>query len=144
MGDETMKDLKVIFMGTPEYSVPVLKMLIEETNVIGVVTQPDKMVGRKKILTPCPVKQVALDNNIKVFSPLKIRKDYADIVNLKPDIIVTCAYGQIIPEELIYAPLYNTINVHASLLPKYRGGAPIHHAIINGEKDRLVSIPLKI
>ena len=135
-----MKDLKVIFMGTPEYSVPVLKMLIEETNVIGVVTQSDKMVGRKKILTPCPVKQVALDNNIKVFSPLKIRKDYADIVNLNPDIIVTCAYGQIIPEELIYAPLYNTINVHASLLPKYRGGAPIHHAIINGEKEVGITI----
>ena len=135
-----MNNLKVVFMGTPEYSVPVLKMLIEETNVIGVVTQPDKMVGRKKILTPCPVKKVAIDNNIKVFSPLKIRKDYADIVKLKPDIIITCAYGQIIPEELIYAPLYNTINVHASLLPKYRGGAPIHHAIINGEKEVGVTI----
>ena len=135
-----MKNLKVVFMGTPEYSVPVLEMLIEETNVIGVVTQPDKYVGRKRILTPCPVKKVALDNNIKVFSPEKIKNDYYDIIELNPDIIITCAYGQIIPEELIYAPKYNTVNVHASILPKYRGGAPIHHAIINGEKEIGITI----
>ena len=135
-----MKNLRVVFMGTPLYSVPVLEMLIKETNVVGVVTQPDKPVGRKKILTPCPVKRTALDNNIKAFSPTKIKDDYRDIIDLNPDIIITCAYGQIIPEELIYAPKYDTINVHASLLPKYRGGAPIHHAIMNGEKEMGVTI----
>ena len=135
-----MQNLRVIFMGTPLYSVPVLEMLIKETNVVGVVTQPDKPVGRKKVLTPCPVKSVALKNNIKVFSPIKIKEEYENIIELNPDIIITCAYGQIIPEELIYAPKYDTINVHASLLPKYRGGAPIHHAIINGEKEVGVTI----
>lgn len=135
-----MKDLRVVFMGTPLYSVPVLEMLIKETNVIGVVTQPDKYVGRKKVLTPCPVKSVALDNNIKVFSPIKIKDEYKDIIDLNPDIIITCAYGQIIPEDLIYAPKYDTVNVHASLLPKYRGGAPIHHAIMNGEKEMGITI----
>lgn len=135
-----MKDKRVVFMGTPEYSVPVLKMLIKETNVVGVVTQPDKYVGRKKVLTPCSVKKEALANNIPVLSLVKLREEYKDILALKPDIIITCAYGQILPEELIYAPRYNTINVHASLLPKYRGGAPIHHAIINGEKETGITI----
>lgn len=135
-----MKNLRVVFMGTPLYSVPVLEMLINETNVVGVVTQPDKPVGRKKVLTSCPVKQVAINNNIKVLSPIRIKGEYKDIMELNPDIIITCAYGQIIPEELIYAPKYDTINVHASLLPKYRGGAPIHHAIMNGEKEMGVTI----
>lgn len=135
-----MKNKRVVFMGTPEYSVPVLNMLIENTNVVGVVTQPDKEVGRKRILTPCPVKKVALEHGIKVISPIKIRKDYNDIISLNPDLIVTCAYGQIIPEEVIYAPKYDTINVHASLLPKYRGGAPIQRAIMNGEEEMGVTI----
>lgn len=135
-----MKNLRVVFIGTPLYSVPVLEMLINETNVVGVVTQPDKPVGRKKVLTSCPVKEVAINNNIKVLSPIRIKEEYKDIMELNPDIIITCAYGQIIPEELIYAPKYDTINVHASLLPKYRGGAPIHHAIMNGEKEMGVTI----
>lgn len=137
-----MKEKKVIFMGTPEYSVPVLDMLIEETNVVLVITQPDKEVGRKKILTPCPVKQKALENNIPVLSPKKLKEEYKDIIEKEPniDLIVTCAYGQIIPEELIYYPKYDTVNVHASLLPKYRGGAPIHHAIINGEQETGITI----
>lgn len=135
-----MKDLKVVFMGTPLYSVPVLEMLIENTNVVGVVTQPDKAIGRKKILTPCPVKEFALKNSIKVFSPNRIKEDYQDILSLNPDIIITCAYGQIIPEEVIYFPKYDTVNVHASLLPSYRGGAPIQRAIMNGEKEMGVTI----
>lgn len=135
-----MKDKKVVFMGTPEYSVPVLKMLIENTTVVGVVTQPDKVKGRKKILTPCPVKEVALQNNIPVISPFNLKEEINKIINLKPDIIITCAYGQILPEELIYAPEYDTVNVHASLLPKYRGGAPIYHAIINGENETGITI----
>ena len=135
-----MKNKKVVFMGTPQYSVPVLEMLIESTNVICVVTQPDKYVGRKKILTPCPVKKVAIDNNIPVLSPVRLKEEYNDILKFNPDIIITCAYGQILPEELIYFPEYDTVNVHASLLPKYRGGAPIHRAIINGEKETGITI----
>ena len=137
-----MKDKKVVFMGTPKYSVPVLEMLIKETNVVLVVTQPDKETGRKKILTPCPVKKVALENNISVITPEKLRLEYKQIIEKVPDcdLIVTCAYGQIIPEELIYYPKCDTVNVHASLLPKYRGGAPIHRAIINGEKETGVTI----
>lgn len=135
-----MKSKRVVFMGTPSYSIPVLRMLIESTNVVGVVTQPDKEVGRKKVITPCPVKKFAKEHNIKVMSPRRLRDEYHEILSLEPDIIITCAYGQILPEELIYEPEYNTVNVHASLLPKYRGGAPIHHAIINGEDETGITI----
>ncbi len=135
-----MKDLKVVFMGTPVFSVPILEMLIENTNVIGVVTQPDKEVGRKKILTFSPVKEVALEHNIKVLQPIKLRNEYQDIIDLNPDIIITCAYGQILPFELLDYPKYKTINVHASLLPKYRGGAPIERAIMNGDKKTGITI----
>ena len=127
-----MKNLKVVFMGTPEFSVPVLEGLIENTNVIAVVTQPDKPVGRGGRVQFSPIKEVSINNNIKVLQPQKIRNEYDDIIKLNPDIIITCAYGQIIPKELIEYPKYGCINVHASLLPKLRGGAPIHHAIIDG------------
>ena len=121
-----MKDKKVVFMGTPEFSVPVLEMLIENTNVIMVVTQPDSYVGRHHDeLKFSPVKQVAIDNNIEVF---------------QPDVIITCAYGQIIPTELLEIPKYKAINVHASLLPKLRGGSPLHRAIINGYKETGITI----
>jgi len=135
-----MKDLKVIFMGTPSFSLHVLEGLIESTNVIAVVTQPDKEVGRKKVLTKSPVRVLAEKNNIKVLTPVKLRNEYKDIINLNPDIIITCAYGQMLPEELIYAPKYNTVNVHASLLPKYRGASPIHYALLNGEKETGITI----
>ncbi len=135
-----MKDKKIVFMGTPIFSVPVLEKLIENYNVIGVVTQPDKEVGRKRILTKSPVKILAEQNNIKVLQPIKLRNEYQDIIDLNPDMIVTCAYGQILPKELLEYPKYKTINVHASILPKYRGGAPIHHAIINGEKTTGITI----
>ena len=127
-------------MGTPDFSVPVLEGLIDNYNVIGVVTQPDKEVGRKKEIKYSPVKEVALNNNIEVFQPLKIRNEYQDIISLKPDMIVTCAYGQIIPKELLDCPKYGCINVHASLLPKLRGGAPIHRAIIDGYSKTGVTI----
>lgn len=135
-----MKNIKVIFMGTPQFSVPILKSLIDNTNLIMVVTSPDAYVGRKKILTPCAVKELALKENIKVFSPLNIKKEYQEIISQKPDIIITCAYGQIIPKELIEYPPFGCINIHASLLPKYRGGAPIHHAILNDEKETGITI----
>ena len=135
-----MKNLRVIFMGTPIFSKPILEMLIKETNVIMVVTQPDAIIGRKKELKPCPIKELALNNNIEVFSPLKIRNEYEPIINLKPDIIITCAYGQIIPKEILDCPKLGCINVHASLLPKLRGGAPIHHALIDGYKKTGITI----
>lgn len=127
-----MNDTKVVFMGTPDFSVPILEGLIENYNVIGVVTQPDKIVGKNKVPSNTPVKVCALKHNIKVLQPEKIKIDYQDVLNLNPDIIITCAYGQIIPKEILDCPKYGCINVHASLLPKLRGGAPIHHAIIDG------------
>lgn len=135
-----MKDLKVVFMGTPDFAVPVLKKLIEHTNVVLVVSQPDSYVGRKKILTPSPVKKVALENNIEVFTPNKIKEDNKPIIDSKPDVIITCAYGQIIPACLLELPKYECVNVHASLLPKYRGGAPIHASIMNGDKETGITI----
>ena len=127
-------------MGTPEFSVNVLNGLIDNYEVVGIVSQPDKEVGRKKILTPTPTKEIGLKNNIKVIQPKKIRKEYQDALDLEPDMIVTCAYGQIIPEEILDYPKYGCINVHASLLPKYRGGAPIHRAIINGDSETGITI----
>ena len=127
-------------MGTPEFSVPVLEALIENYQVVGVVTQPDKEVGRHHEIKPTPVKEVALKHKISVFQPQKIKKEYQDILDLKADLIVTCAYGQMIPKEILEAPQYGCINVHASLLPKLRGGAPIHRAIINNEARTGVTI----
>ncbi len=126
-----MKKLKILFMGTPDFAVNVVNGLIENYDVVGIVTQPDKEVGRKREIKFSPVKEVALENNIPVFQPVKIKEEYEDLLKLDVDMIVTCAYGQIIPKELLDFPKYGCINVHASLLPKLRGGAPIHKAIIN-------------
>ena len=127
-----MKNLKVVFMGTPTFSVPILKYLIEKTNVILVVSQPDREKDRKGNILPTPIKELANSYNIEVFQPSKIKDNYKKITELNPDIIITCAYGQIIPEEILNCPKYGCINVHGSLLPSLRGGAPIHHAIIDG------------
>ena len=133
--------MKIVFMGTPDFSVPVLETIIKEGyEVVGVVTQPDRPVGRKRILTPTPVKQKALEHNIPVFQPEKIKEDYQTVLDWNPDLIITAAFGQIIPKILLDAPKFGCINVHASLLPKYRGGAPIHKAIIDGEKETGVTI----
>ena len=135
-----MKNLKVVFMGTPTFSVPVLKKLIEETNVILVVSQPDREKDRKGNVLPTPTKEIALKHNIEVYQPVNIKESYEKILSLNPDIIITCAYGQIIPEVILEFPKYGCINVHGSLLPKLRGGAPIHHAIINGETKTGITI----
>ena len=119
-------------MGTPEFAVPVLEGLISNYEVVGVVSQPDKVVGRHQVLTETPIKKVALQHHIPVFQPIKIREDYEEVLALKPDMIVTCAYGQIIPKVILDCPKLGCINVHASLLPKLRGGAPIHKALIDG------------
>lgn len=134
---------KIVFMGTPDFSVPVLRQLIDDGyEVIGVVTQPDRPVGRKRILTPPPVKVEAVKQGIPVFQPEKIRQseELEKIIALKPDLIVTAAFGQILPKALLDAPPYGCINVHASLLPELRGGAPIHYALIQGKKKTGITI----
>ena len=135
-----MKNLNVVFMGTPDFAVPVLKELIKNTNVSLVVTQPDALTGRKKVLTKSPVKVVAEENNIEVFTPEKLRNEYEYILNKKPDIVITCAYGQIVPKQILDYPEYGCINVHASLLPKYRGASPITAAIRDGEEETGITI----
>ena len=115
-----MKDKNVVFMGTPEFAVGILEMLLKYVNVKMVVTQPDKVVGRKKEVVFSPVKQKALEKNIKVYQPNKIRNDYEFLKNQDIDLIVTCAYGQILPREVLEIPKYGCVNVHASILPKYR------------------------
>ena len=127
-----MKDIRIVFMGTPDFAVPIFKALAENYNVVAVVTQPDKKVGRKQILTPSPIKKASAEFNIPVLQPVKIKEEYEEVLKYKPDMIITCAYGQIIPKVLLDYPKYKCINVHASLLPKLRGGAPIHHAIMDG------------
>ena len=129
-----LKDIKVVYMGTPDFALEPLNVLIKNTNVVLVVTKPDAIVGRKKIKTSSSVKELALKENIPVFTPENIKEDYQVILDVKPDLIVTCAYGKIIPKELILLPKYGCVNIHASLLPKYRGAAPIQWALINGEK----------
>ena len=135
-----MKDLRVVFMGTPDFAVPVLEKLILNTKVVLVVSQPDKCVGRKRELVPTPIKKKALEYNIPIFQPEKVKLDYEEIILARPDIIITCAYGQIIPKVLLDLPRLGCINVHASLLPYLRGGAPLHHAIIDGYKETGVTI----
>lgn len=136
-----MNDKKIVFLGTPEFSACVLQGLIDaKYNIIAVVTQPDKPVGRKRILTPTPVKEVALRHNIDVYQPVSLRKDYEFLKNMDFDMLITAAYGQILPQEVLDLSKVNNINVHASLLPKHRGGAPIHRSIINGDKTTGVTI----
>ncbi|KRG13521.1 methionyl-tRNA formyltransferase [Virgibacillus soli] len=134
---------RVIFMGTPDFSVPILKKLMDEKyDVIAVVTQPDRPVGRKKKLTAPPVKIEAERLGIPVLQPEKIRDplEVQKIVDLKPDLLVTAAYGQILPESLLKAPKHGCINVHASLLPELRGGAPIHYALLQGKEKTGITI----
>ena len=135
-----MKDKRVIFMGTPDFSVPVLEKLIENTDVVLVVTKKDAYVGRKKVLTESPVAICAHEHNIEVYKPNKLKEDYEYILNKKPDIIITCAYGSIVPKVVLDYPSYGCINVHASLLPKYRGASPIVASILNGEKETGITI----
>ena len=135
-----MKDKRVVFMGTPDFSVPVLEKLIENTNVVLVVTKKDAYVGRKKVLTESPVAICAHEQNIEVYKPNKLKEDYEYILNKKPDIIITCAYGSIVPKVVLDYPSYGCINVHASLLPKYRGASPIVASILNGEKETGITI----
>ncbi len=137
---DVKEHINIVFMGTPEFSVPILEGLIANYHVRGIVTQPDKAVGRKQEVKKTPVKLVGEKHTILVIQPEKIREDYGEVLALKPDLIITCAYGQILPRELLVYPKYGCINVHASLLPKLRGGAPIHRAILNGMTKTGVTI----
>lgn len=137
---EIKKEVSIVFMGTPEFAVPVLEGLCDNYNVRAIVTQPDKPVGRKGEMLPTPVKKFGNDNTILVLQPEKLKDEYMSIIDLKPTLIITCAYGQILPRELLVYPKYGCINVHASLLPKLRGGAPIHRAIMEGYKKTGITI----
>jgi len=130
-------------MGTPDFAVPALQVLLHGSyNVVGVVTQPDRPKGRKRVLTPTPVKEEALKHDLPVLQPEKLRHpDSVEAIRqLAPDLIVTAAYGQILPKSILEMPKYGCINIHASLLPKYRGGAPIHYAVMRGDKVTGVTI----
>ncbi|MGL4739809.1 MAG: methionyl-tRNA formyltransferase [Sarcina sp.] len=129
--------MNIVFMGTPDFAVPSLKALIDEFGVRGVYTQPDRPKGRGKKLAMSPIKELALEHNIEVFQPLSLRKEPEAIEKLKalePDFIIVVAFGQILPKEVLDIPKYACINLHGSLLPKYRGAAPIQWSVINGEK----------
>ena len=129
-----MQTLRIVFMGTPDFAVPCLQTLLDSPHsVVGVFTQPDKPQGRKMVLTPPPVKVLAAENGVPVFQPEKM-KDPATLEQLKilaPDLIVVVAYGRILPRAVLELPRYGCINVHASLLPKYRGAAPIQLSLIH-------------
>ena len=132
---------RIVFMGTASFSLEVLKMLFDEGyNIVGVVSQPDRYVGRKKVLTMPDVKVEALKHDVPVIQPQKIKEDYQGILDLKLDLIITAAYGQIVPKTILEAPRLGCVNVHASLLPKYRGGAPVHQCIIDGQNETGVTI----
>lgn len=136
-----MKSKNIVFLGTPMFAACVLQGLIDNGyNVISVVSQPDKPVGRKKVLMPTPVKEVALKHNIKVYQPVSLRKDYEFLKEMDIDLLITTAYGQFLPVEVLKLSKINNINVHASLLPLLRGGAPIHRAIIEGHKQTGITI----
>jgi methionyl-tRNA formyltransferase len=130
--------MNIVFMGTPYFAVPILEKLNEISPINLVVTQPDKRVGRKQEFTYSPVKLFAVRHNLEVFQPENIKTDYQRIIDIKPDIIVTAAYGQMIPAELI--DHYTMVNIHGSLLPKYRGGAPVQRAIMNGDTTTGVTL----
>lgn len=132
---------KIAFMGTPDFSVPILEKLIEDGYEIElVVTQPDRPKGRKRTLTASPVKEAALEHKLNIFQPENLRTSYEEIFKYDIDLIVTAAYGQLLPNELLEYPEYGSINVHASLLPELRGGAPIHYSILQGKKETGITI----
>lgn len=132
---------KIIFMGTPDFAVPILQRLIQsEYEVVLVVTQPDRPKGRKRTLSPPPVKKEAEKAGIPVLQPEKLSKEYEEILKYKADLIITAAYGQLLPKAVLDFPQYGCINVHASLLPELRGGAPIHYSLLEGKKETGITI----
>lgn len=138
---KNIQDVRILYMGTPEMSAKVLEALISSGfNIVGVVAQEDQPIGRKAIITEVPTKVVAKVHNIPVYQPHKIRLDYEFVKQINPDLILTMAYGQIVPQGLLDIPPMGALNLHGSLLPKYRGAAPIQRAIMNGEKETGVTL----
>ncbi|HTX86877.1 MAG TPA: methionyl-tRNA formyltransferase [Candidatus Nanoarchaeia archaeon] len=137
-----MDKLKIIFAGTPDFAVPTFKALIadDDFEIVSVITQEDKPVGRKQTLTPPPIKRVALENNLKILQPEKIKDIKYEIAALKPDFIIVVAYGQIVPQSILDIPKYGCINIHASLLPRWRGAAVIQAPILAGDRETGVTI----
>lgn len=134
-------NMRVMFMGTTPFSCVVLKQLLDDGyDVVAVVTQPDRPFGRKKVLKAPPVKVLAQEYQIPVIQPKRIKESVDEVLSFEPDLVVTCAYGQIVPKAILEYPKFLCLNVHASLLPKYRGGAPIHWSIIRGEKETGVTL----
>ena len=132
---------RIVFMGTPAFASNILEGLFKQGyNIVSVVSQPDKLYGRKRELKASEVKEKALELSIPVLTPEKIKEDYEGVLTYKPDLIITAAYGQFIPQVLLDYPKFGCINAHGSLLPRYRGGAPIQRAIINGEKQTGITI----
>jgi methionyl-tRNA formyltransferase len=132
--------MNIVFMGTMNFAVPILEGLANVDHVSLVVTQPDRPAGRRHVPSPSPVKAAALRLGIPVFQPERIRRDFGPVLDARPDILVVAAYGQMIPEKLLMAPRFHAVNVHASLLPKYRGGAPMQRAIAAGEAETGVTV----
>lgn len=132
--------MRFIFMGTPSFGVESLKYLLEHHTCLAVVTQPDKPVGRKRILTPSPIKKIALEKGLVCFQPKRIRDIEQTLRALAPDFIITAAFGQILPQSVLDIPKVTCLNLHASILPKYRGAAPIQHAIKNKDEETGVSL----
>ena len=136
-----ISDYKIVFMGTPAFASHILDGLYKAGfHIVAVVSQPDKEFGRKRILKPSEVKEKALELGIPVLTPNKIKDEYEEVLAYEPDLIITAAYGQFIPSVILNYPKFKCINAHGSLLPKYRGGAPIQRAIINGEEETGITI----
>ncbi|RKU25936.1 methionyl-tRNA formyltransferase [Candidatus Poribacteria bacterium] len=137
--------MRILFMGTSEFAVPALnELIVQKFNIVGVVTQPDRPKGRGRKLSPSPVKALATEHNLQIIQPKKIRiKESVEVLlELKPDVIVVAAFGQLLPQTVLDIPPCGVINIHPSILPKYRGAAPIQWAVINGEKETGVSLML--
>ena len=134
---------KIIFFGTPEFAAAILRSLVENKyNIAAVFSQPDKKIGRKQKVVYSPVKDLALKNNIKVFQPQSLHESglREEIKKIKPDLFIVAAYGKILPKNILEIPKYGAINVHGSLLPKYRGASPVQCAILNGDKETGITL----
>ena len=138
-----MESLNIVYFGTPDWAIPPLEGLVSKGfQVSMVVTQPDRLTGRKKVLTPCAVKSFALEKNLSVFSPNKI-KDldvFKQIKHKKPNLIIVCAYGQILPQNLLSLPSFGSFNIHFSFLPRFRGASPVQASILAGDSTTGISI----
>lgn len=139
---KNQQNLKIVFMGTPDFAATILEEILKVYPVLGVVTQPDKPKGRSKEVTFSPVKELAVKHELPVYQPVKAKEPefLEQLKVLSPDVIVVAAFGQILPKALLEIPKYGCINVHASLLPKYRGAAPIQYSVIDGEKETGITI----